>query len=721
MIRTKLIRILARQDQGSALITSLFMVLLLVTTVTGLTTLVMSQGMIVDLQKKSSKALQIADAGLNHGMYTIRSSQTPVSSFPLARTYNGGSYTVTIEQPSPTLFANWYRLTSEGRVIGETNRRIQQDIFKMTFWDQGFSGSPVTTLQGNAELNGSFYVRSNFIVDRGGAGVKRGPLYVRGDIQLNNAAAFVGESTRSIPLFVNGTYTGLGSYYVDPVINWVPKISLPPVDMNDLRNRAIANGTYIEGNVALNGRDIGTQNRSPNFVYSVVRQRRGVFNLTENTPDPSDLRSETFGAPKSVTTDIDDNIFVADTTNNRIRMYSPQGQLLLSWGGAETYNGLALNRPSGIRADNGGSVRNVYVSDSLNNRVLRFEVNKTVDENDGSVSYSAGYSGQNWTTGLSNPQKIALDSSGRIYVASAGNNKIVRYSTLGTEEITAFATPPGKTGTFSAPEGVGVDSDNTVFVADTGNDRVIKFSSNFSYVDETSGGNSVKGPRSCFANNGFIYVAEVNASPATQQITRLAALDLADKRSFSTGLNNAQAVVVDSSGILAVADTGNNRVKLYKEGDNGLYVNGITYIRGNLTIDDGLLYSLGPQFGTIVVEGSTTINARSGRKFFRPNPVTDTNPANWRLVNTMGLVTESTVSITGSGQDSYAQPSVVALIYAKTMLKYSGPYTFRGIFATNSLIFEQVPKIFIQKPENIPPGIPGINPEIYTGGWKELD
>lgn len=724
MIRTKLIRILARHDQGSALITSLFMVLLLVTTVTGLTTLVMSQGMIVDLQKKSSKAMQIADAGLSHGMYTIRSNQTPISAFPLESNYNGGSYTVTIEQPAAPAYANWYRLTSEGRVIGETNRRIQQDIFKMTFWDQGFSGSPVTSLQGNAELNGSFYVRSNFIVDRGGAGVKRGPLYVRGDIQLNNAASFVGENTLDIPLFVNGTYTGIGNYYVNPVLNWVPKISLPPVDMNDLKQRAIANGTYIDGNVVLSGKDIGAQNRSPNFVYSVQRQKKGVFSITEITPDPSDLKSAVMGSPKAAAADIDDNIYIADTVNNRIQIYDPMGQLLFTWGGAQTYDGIALNSPSGIRVDGGNLTRNVYVSDSMNNRILRFQVTKTINEDNGAISYSVNYTGQSWSAGLSNPQKIALDSSGRIYVASMGNNKIVRYDGGSTEEITVVAPGlnPAWRRTFSSPEGihvVGSGASERIFVADTGNNRIIGFDMNFNYLDETSGPTSVNNPRSVFGSNGFIYIAEGSAN----QVTRMeySNTGYADKRTFSTGLNGPQDIVLDSSAIISIVDTGNNKTKFYKEGDNGLYVNGITYITGNLTIDDGLIYSLGAQFGTIVVEGTTTINARSGRKFFRPNPVTDIDPANWRLVNTMGFITESTVSIIGSGLDTYAQPAVVALIYAKTQLRYAGPNTFRGIFATNSLIFEQVPKIFIQKPVNMPPGLPGVEPEIFTGGWKELD
>lgn len=708
-------------SEGSAMITALFMMLLLVTTVTGLTTLVMSQGMIVDLQKKSSKALQVADAGLNHAMLVIRSTAAPVNSFPLQRNYNGGNYTVTIEQPAPTLFANWYRLTSVGVITGEANRRVQQDIFKMTFWDQGYSGSPVTTLQGNAQLIGSFYVKSDFIITRGGAGVKRGPLYVRGDIQLNNAASFIGESLLNIPLFINGTYSGSGDYFVNPVVNWVPKISLPPVDMNALKLAAIANGTYIDGDVTLDGKDIGVKNKPPNFDYNIQRQKRGVFTLTEITPDPSALKSMVFGSPKAVASDFDDNIYVADTNNNRIQMYNTAGELVLSWGQAELYDGVALNKPSGIRVDGGELTRNLFVSDSMNNRVLRFVMTKVVDEDTGDISYGIDYSGQKWTAGLSNPQKITLDASGRLYVASAGNNKVVRYSSSGTEEITAFAVPPGKSGVFIAPEGIGVDADGNIYVADTGNDRIVKFNSSFVYLDETSGGNAVKGPRSCFVNNGFIYVAEVKASPATKQITRIAASDMADKRSYSAGLNNPEAVIVDSSGILSVADTGNNKVKTYKESENNLHVNGVTYIKGNLSINDGLFYSVGAQFGTIAVEGSITINTRSGRKFFRPNPTNDPDLDDFKLVNAMGLVTENNVTIIGSGLDSYAEPSAVALIYGKNQIKYGGPYTFRGIFATNSLIFEQVPKIYIQKPENMPPGIPGSQPEIYTGGWKELD
>jgi hypothetical protein len=75
--------------------------------------------------------------------------------------------------------------------------------------------------------------------------------------------------------------------------------------------------------------------------------------------------------------------------------------------------------------------------------------------------------------------------------------------------------------------------------------------------------------------------------------------------------------------------------------------------------------------------------------------------------------------MSGSGGGSYTQPELVALVYGKNNVTISGPLNLRGMFATNNLALEQVPWIYLQKPENMPPFMPGSDPQIFIGGWKE--
>jgi hypothetical protein len=79
------------------------------------------------------------------------------------------------------------------------------------------------------------------------------------------------------------------------------------------------------------------------------------------------------------------------------------------------------------------------------------------------------------------PQGVAVDSAGNIYVADAGNDTIRKITPAGV--VSTLAGSPGQAGSadgtgsaalFNSPEGVAVDSAGNVYVADTGNDTIRK-------------------------------------------------------------------------------------------------------------------------------------------------------------------------------------------------------------------------------------------------------
>jgi hypothetical protein len=97
-------------------------------------------------------------------------------------------------------------------------------------------------------------------------------------------------------------------------------------------------------------------------------------------------------------------------------------------GGAAGVSAMTLNYPCGMVLDTNS---NLYLADQLNNRVLFFPADSTVPSRVyGQNSFSSGVSngGGAITSGtLSQPAGVALDASGRLYVADSGNNRVVMF------------------------------------------------------------------------------------------------------------------------------------------------------------------------------------------------------------------------------------------------------------------------------------------------------
>jgi kumamolisin len=184
-----------------------------------------------------------------------------------------------------------------------------------------------------------------------------------------------------------------------------------------------------------------------------------------------------FNYPSGLAVDGSGNVYVADYSNNQIREISPGGTVTTPYGavngGQGSTNGAGnsarFNNPNGVAIDPFG---NIYVADTGNNLIRKIS--------GGTVSTFA-------SAGFNSPEGIATDSSGNVYVADTGNN-IIReitpggvVSVLAGQNGTAGYQDGNATSTaeFNAPASVAVDSNGNVYVADFGN----------SCVREISGGN----------------------------------------------------------------------------------------------------------------------------------------------------------------------------------------------------------------------------------------
>jgi sugar lactone lactonase YvrE len=97
----------------------------------------------------------------------------------------------------------------------------------------------------------------------------------------------------------------------------------------------------------------------------------------------------------------------------------------------------AFVAPTGIAADSYG---NMYVADSVNHRIRKVAPTGVVTTlaGNGAAAYADGNGAD---VAFNNPQKLAVDVSGHVYVADAGNNVLRKVSPSGMSPRWLVAGP----------------------------------------------------------------------------------------------------------------------------------------------------------------------------------------------------------------------------------------------------------------------------------------
>ncbi len=210
--------------------------------------------------------------------------------------------------------------------------------------------------------------------------------------------------------------------------------------------------------------------------------------------------------PNDLAFDSTGNLWVADTFNRRILEFQPpfsngmDASLVIgqdsftSQTSAVTASG--LSNPWAIAFDSTG---NLWVSDSSNNRILEFSLPFS---NGMSASLVIGQ--QNFTSKISSttasefigPMEIAFDSNGNLWVVDSENNRVLEFDApfstgmsaslvLGQDGFTASGFSTSLSG-LQNPTGLAFDSSGNLWVADSDNNRTLEFTPPFSTNEDAS-------------------------------------------------------------------------------------------------------------------------------------------------------------------------------------------------------------------------------------------
>ncbi|MDT3403538.1 NHL domain-containing protein [Mucilaginibacter terrae] len=139
----------------------------------------------------------------------------------------------------------------------------------------------------------------------------------------------------------------------------------------------------------------------------------------------------------------------------------------------------SFGNPQGIAVDGQG---NIYVADSYNHIIRKVTPAGVVSTFAGSstVGFAAGTAA---TAQFYSPQGIAVDANSNVYVTDQGNNAVYKITQAGVVTILAGDGTPGvsdgtgSSARFNAPQGIAADAQGNVFVADRNNHRIRKITS----------------------------------------------------------------------------------------------------------------------------------------------------------------------------------------------------------------------------------------------------
>jgi len=370
-------------------------------------------------------------------------------------------------------------------------------------------------------------------------------------------------------------------------------------------------------------------------IYIADSFNNRIRKIDANTRFISTIQSG-LNRPRGICFDAAGNLCIADANNHRICKIIGGALQVIAGAGTSGFSGdgglataALLNTPSGIYIDN---LNNIYIADTGNNHIRMIAgstgsyfgstrtANFIYNIAGGSVA-TAGFAGDGGlatadAVRLSAPYGVCLDDNGNAYIAENGNNRIRMiagstgsyfgstrtanfiYTIAGTG-TSGFLDGPATTALLRAPQGISIDSARNLYITENSNSRVRKLTNETNVISTIAGGigdgglataASFSGLRQvCTDKLGNLYIAD-SSNNRIRKITTSTGI----VSTLVSGLNNPFGVFVDNTDNLYVANFGNNTIGKYNSTTgsaiNASFISGLNQPYGVFVDNAGIVY-----------------------------------------------------------------------------------------------------------------------------------
>ncbi len=232
-------------------------------------------------------------------------------------------------------------------------------------------------------------------------------------------------------------------------------------------------------------------------VYVAEQREKGVGVYNTEGKQVSFFTDPSIERPTGIAVDRErKRIYLADTGHTQskehtVKIFSFDGKLVGKIGKGKGAVPGSFLFPTYLTVDREG---NLYVTDSLNCRVQKFDPN-------GKYLSSFGARGDAWGQ-FTRPKGVALDSFGNVYVADSGWSNVQIFNQQG--QILLFFGGRGPIpGMLMNPTAVAISSQNDIYVGDYINHRVEQYR-----LVNTSAADSLPGAGAGAAGTGSAFTAQ---------------------------------------------------------------------------------------------------------------------------------------------------------------------------------------------------------------------
>ncbi|MEO8595861.1 MAG: hypothetical protein ABI759_21250 [Candidatus Solibacter sp.] len=306
-------------------------------------------------------------------------------------------------------------------------------------------------------------------------------------------------------------------------------------------------------------------------------------------------------SPAGLAIDAAGNLFFSDSANHIVQMISAGTTSTVAGTGTPGFSGdggpakaAQFSSPGSMAFDGDG---NLLVSDGNNGRIRRIK-GTTIDTMAGNGLFRAFDEGSLATQAfLFQPQGMAFDSQGNLYVADTNNQKVRKITPDGKISTAAGNGAfdysgdggPATLAAMAYPRDVAVDSAGDLYIADAHSRRIRKVSNGIiqsiacgdipTPCGAAEHGDLLVEPSGvAVAADGTVYVADgagnaVRAIRKDGRVERFAGDSLGKPDCPGEGVPAAQAcvsntrgVAIDRSGAVYIADTNHNSIRLVRQG-----------------------------------------------------------------------------------------------------------------------------------------------------------